>query len=78
MFFEDDGPNLRFCIEEATFFHGEDACEFIFHIGPDGVDGDTAKDTVIRMQEALCTEDFIQAYQQAAASGAIRVLFYAG
>lgn len=76
-FFEDEGPDYAFCVENAGFHH-DTACEFVVHIGPEGKNGDTYKDMRARMDDHVCSPRFIQVYEQAAAAGASRVLFYAG
>lgn len=72
-FFEDEGVNWKWCKDNANFAHRE-ACEFIVHVG-DSQD-DYAKNIIANMQKSGCTADFIQAYKDAAAAGAMRVLFY--
>ena len=70
-YFEDESVNWKYCMCHATFSHKE-ACEFIIHSG----DNDFVEHKVEEMKEFGCTEDFINAYKMAAASGAIRVLFW--
>lgn len=74
-----DDPNWSYLNEHANFCHKE-ACEFILHVGDDTVvDGlnDYARNIINHMRENGCTENFIAAYELAARSGAIRVLFWA-
>lgn len=70
-FFPDEGVNWKYCMEHATFVH-KDACEFIIHCG----DGEFTNNTAERMMNYGCTKEFIAAYKLAAASGAVRVMFY--
>lgn len=75
-FFEDESINWQWCTQFATFEHRE-ACEFVVHIGNADDDLDYAKHKVEQMREFGCTADFIAAYREAVAGGAVRVLFYA-
>ena len=75
-FFEDESVNWLWCTKFATFEHRE-ACEFVVHIGNADDDLDYAKSKVEQMRSFGCTADFITAYQEAAAAGAVRVMFYA-
>lgn len=70
-FFPDENVNWNYCMTQATFSH-RDACEFIIHCG----DPDFVKNRATHMRNFGCTPAFIDAYLLAAASGAIRVLFY--
>ena len=70
-FFPDENVNWNYCMEHATFSH-RDACEFIIHSG----DPEFVKHTATQMKNFGCTPAFRDAYLLAAASGAIRVLFY--
>lgn len=69
--FKDESINWHYCNEMATFSHRE-ACEFIIHSG----DNDFVERKIKEMKSFDCTEEFINAYRVAAASGAIRILFY--
>ena len=79
-FFEDEGPNWRYCLEYAYFQHRSDGvCEFILHIGFESqIDGvsEYARRKVEEMRVFGCTPSFITAYLTAARLGATRVLFY--
>lgn len=70
-FFPDENVNWKYCVEHATFAH-RDACEFIIHAG----ETDYVHNKAEQMKNFGCTPAFIDAYLLAAASGAIRVLFY--
>lgn len=70
-FFKDEGVNWQYCNEQATFSH-KHSCEFIIHCG----DADFARSKAKDMKDAGCTIAFIDSYLLAAASGAVRVLFY--
>lgn len=78
-FVDDDNPNWKWCMENATFVHKE-ACEFILHIG-DAL-GQTPEDIPYwlhyseDMRLGGCTEDFIAKYLEAKDNGAERVLFW--
>jgi hypothetical protein len=82
--FEDESADWRYCVKEATFAHtSPDACEFIFHIG-DPLDrrleapGDSYADHRVEEMRAFgCSEEFVGAYLEALAEGAVRVLFWA-
>ena len=74
-YFADESINWQWCCQFATFQH-KDACEFVVHIGEASDDLDYAKNKVDEMRAFGCTADFIAAYQEAAAAGAVRVLFY--
>jgi hypothetical protein len=69
--FEDESINWKYCRCHATFSHKE-ACEFIIHSG----DPEFVENTVDEMVSFGCTKDFIESYKLAAASGAVRVLFW--
>lgn len=73
--FSDEGRDFAYCMSYAPFQHRE-ACEFILHIHRDDEDLHRAK--VKHMHDFGCTDTFIQAYVDAKAAGAQRVLFYAG
>lgn len=75
-FFEDEGPDYLFCVEQ-TRFDSADGREFIIPIGADGRDSSAYKEMRAKMDEYICSPRFIQVYEQAAAAGAHRVLFYA-
>lgn len=70
--FGNENINWKFCNEHATFAHKE-ACEFIIHCG----DKDFTEGMDKRMKDFGCTPAFRDAYLLAAASGAVRVLFWA-
>lgn len=70
--FENENINWKFCTEHATFSHKE-ACEFIIHCG----DKEFTEGMEQRMKDFGCTQAFRDAYRIAAASGAVRVLFWA-
>jgi hypothetical protein len=64
-------------VKYGTFAHKDpDVCEFILHIGTEGVNDEHFKDRVAQMQQHGCTGEFINAYRAAAELGAVRVLFY--
>lgn len=69
--FGEENVNWRYCLDNAAFSHRE-ACEFIVHLG----DTDFQQMVIDEMTEYGCTADFVQAYKDAAATGALRVLFY--
>lgn len=78
--FEDGTPDHNYCLERATFIHGN-ACEFVIHAGADrpvGPSGITeyAQHRIEEMARFGCSEAFIAAYRDAAKAGAIRILFF--
>jgi len=68
---EGESVNWHYCNERATFSH-KHACEFILHCG----EAEFTKRKVDEMKAFGCTTAFIDTYISAAASGAVRVLFY--
>ena len=68
---QDETPDWHWCNKNATFSHN-DACEFIIHCG----DKEFAESKAERMLKGGCSKEFVSAYKLAAASGAVRVLFY--
>lgn len=60
-------------IYDITYSRSKEACEFIIHSG----DKEFVSNRAAEMLKYGCTQDFITAYVVAAASGAIRVLFWA-
>jgi hypothetical protein len=76
---DEEDPNWCFCNRRANFSHRE-ACEFVLHIGDENVDSsgvpEYARSQAQEMFDAGCTRAFINAYLEAAASGAMRVLVW--
>lgn len=72
-FEDEEDPDWRFCMTKAAFSH-RDACEFILHCGS-GFD-DHVEFVTTEMKLFGCSPDFIEAYQTAAKSGAIRLLLW--
>ena len=70
-FIGEENDNWKWCVKNATFSHNE-GCEFIIHCG----DGDFTKFKAESMLKGGCSKEFVDAYKLAAASGAVRVLFY--
>jgi len=70
--FEDDNVNWRYCTQQAPFPH-RDACEFFLYC----YEPDYVSNRIADMRKFGCTPEFIEAYQQAHALGAMHVLFYA-
>lgn len=70
--FVDDGPNWKWCIQNATFTHKEE-CEFILYV-PEETEYFLAE--VESMKAGGCTPEFIKAYEDARKLGAAKVLFW--
>jgi hypothetical protein len=71
--FENESVNWRWCVQHANYQH-RFACEFIIYIGP--ASEDYADNVMADMKSYGCTSAFVEAYEGARESGALRVLFY--